>query len=348
MKLNVLAPCLLALALNTIANAAYDGLSPTPAPTARTTAAPSSGSGELADRVVAKVNDSAITLSELEEAVIARRLADPQSRTSSPRQIYEEELASLIDEELIYQAAKQSGIEAPPEMVAERVKEDLEMLQQSAGSREQLDAMLAGQNLTLDKLKSLMQRRQTRELTIVRAITSRFTITEADVKEFEAALRAQGQSAMGYGLRHILIAVPKGATATQVSQLREEAYQAALKAQTEMSFGEAARQFSQDAATREIGGDLGYVAEGSMMPELERVVKALKVGQVSQPVRSETGWHVFKLESLRSPRKALFVRRFEEERQKMTEQLRRTMTVETQMEFLEQIPKEPVQGQPQG
>jgi len=315
---------LLFLCLSPLAHAAYDGLA----------------TGVLTDRVVAKVNDQALTLSELDEAVVERRLADPDSRALPRRQLYEEELSRLIDEELIYQAATEAGVEAPPEMVAARVKESVDSLQQAAGSPEAMEAMLAAQGLTRESLQQLIQRREARQIVIVRAITARFTITEADVKEFEQAMRASGEAAIGYQLRHILIAVPETATPEEVRRARDQAFEAALKAQTEMTFAEAAQAFSQDALTRDLGGDLGYVAEGSMMPTLEKAVKELRVGQISQPVRSDTGWHVFKLENVSSPRKMLYARRFEEERLRMLAQLRRTMTIETQMEFLQAIPQE--------
>ncbi len=329
MNMRSLIVALFLIAACSSAHAAYDG-----------TSRPTAQREMLADRVVAKVNNAAITLSELEEARIERGLADPESRTRPRREIYEEELARLIDDELIYQIASQNKIDAPPEMVVARVKEIVASLDQALGSRENVEAMLAEQGLTLEKLKELIQKREEKNIVIMRAVSSRFTITEADVKEFEGELLARGEAPAGYLLRHILIAVPKDASAEEVNALREQIYKIAVETQGEMSFAEAARMYSQDAKTRDSGGDLGYVAEGSMMPELERVVKKLEIGQVSQPVRSETGWHVFKLENVRSARKMLFAKRFEEERLNLIAQLRRTMTVETQMEFLDELPEE--------
>jgi peptidyl-prolyl cis-trans isomerase SurA len=295
--------------------------------------------GELADRVVAKVNNTAITLSELEEAVVERRLGDPQAQKMTRRELYEEELARLIDDELIYDLAMQNKIEAPDEMVAARVKEVVTNLEKTVGSRDQLNEFLAAQGLTLEKLQQIIGRREKKQIAIVRAISSRFTLTESDVKEFERELHAKGQAPVGYHLRQILIRCPKDAPPQEAKRAREHAFQVALEVQQGLAFEDAARQYSDDSETAPLGGDLGYVSEGSMMPTLEQAIRALKVGQISQPVRSETGFHVFKLENIRSTRKILFAKRFEEERQNMVNELRRTQTIETQMEFLKDIPE---------
>ncbi len=303
--------------------------------------------GELADRQIAKVGNTAITLSELQEAVVERRLADPQSDSVPQRQLFEEELTRLIDDELIYQAAEQNKIKAPEEMVAARVKEITDSLEKSIGSQPKLEAWLAEQNLTLDKLKQLIARREEKQIAIMRAVSSRFTMTEADVKQFESTLKASNEPTGGYYLHHILIKCDPNADAATAKSAKERAFQAALAAQTKMTFEEAARQYSEDDSTRESGGNLGYVPEGAMMPELEQAVKAMKPGQISQPVRSATGFHVFLLENNRTPRKILYAKKFEEARLAMLAELRRTRNIETQMDFLKDIPEKTPASQPE-
>ncbi|MBE7094268.1 peptidylprolyl isomerase PrsA [Bacillus cereus] len=61
------------------------------------------------------------------------------------------------------------------------------------------------------------------------------------------------------------------------------------------SFEELAKQESQDLLSKEKGGDLGYFSSGRMAPEFETAAYKLKVGQISNPVKSPNGYHIIKL-----------------------------------------------------
>lgn len=60
-------------------------------------------------------------------------------------------------------------------------------------------------------------------------------------------------------------------------------------------FGSLAKEFSQDIATKEKAGDIGYFKEGDMVQAFQDAARKLKVGEVSQPVKTEFGYHVIKL-----------------------------------------------------
>lgn len=63
------------------------------------------------------------------------------------------------------------------------------------------------------------------------------------------------------------------------------------------SFEDAAKEFSEDTATRDNGGDLGWFNRGAMVPEFEDAVFKLKAGEMTQePVKTEFGFHIIKLE----------------------------------------------------
>ncbi|AJH60461.1 Foldase protein prsA 2 [Bacillus cereus 95/8201] len=61
------------------------------------------------------------------------------------------------------------------------------------------------------------------------------------------------------------------------------------------SFEELAKQESQDLLSKEKGGDLGYFNSGRMAPEFETAAYKLKIGQISNPVKSPNGYHIIKL-----------------------------------------------------
>jgi|GEM_PF-6319737 len=66
----------------------------------------------------------------------------------------------------------------------------------------------------------------------------------------------------------------------------------------ELSFFEAARTMSDDAQSAGLGGDLGWFELSSARPEFARVLAKLRSGEVSEPVQTELGYHLLKLEAV--------------------------------------------------
>jgi len=65
-------------------------------------------------------------------------------------------------------------------------------------------------------------------------------------------------------------------------------------------FAELARQKSKDPGAAAEGGDLGYFTKDQMVPEFAEVAFKLDKGQVSEPVKTQFGWHIIKVEDKRS------------------------------------------------
>jgi len=98
-------------------------------------------------------------------------------------------------------------------------------------------------------------------------------------------------------LRHILRRLPQGAQENEVQQARQDLEAAAAKLKKGADFATLARQQSQDPGSAQIGGDLGWVQRGQTVPDFENAALALKPGQVSEPVRTEFGLHLVKMEA---------------------------------------------------
>src|SRR5262249_19871792 len=61
-----------------------------------------------------------------------------------------------------------------------------------------------------------------------------------------------------------------------------------------------ARQYSQDPTTNLLGGDLGYFVKGQMIPEIDQVAFSLPKGSLSQPLNTQFGWHLVRVEDRRT------------------------------------------------
>ncbi|MGC8837598.1 MAG: peptidylprolyl isomerase [Anaerolineae bacterium] len=69
-------------------------------------------------------------------------------------------------------------------------------------------------------------------------------------------------------------------------------------------FAAVAKEFSQDTSTKDQGGDLGWFPRGRMVPEFEEAAFSLPVGEVSEPVKTQYGYHIIKVEE-RDPNRPL-------------------------------------------
>lgn len=109
------------------------------------------------------------------------------------------------------------------------------------------------------------------------------TVTEEEMKkayDTESAKVAQTERVRA---RHILVAS------------EQEAKQIRARLQKGEKFEDLAKQYSLDGS-KEYGGDLGYFTAPEMVPEFSKAAFALKPGEVSQPVKTDFGWHIIKME----------------------------------------------------
>lgn len=96
---------------------------------------------------------------------------------------------------------------------------------------------------------------------------------------------------------HILIIAdaspssPTGLTDEQAKKLAEKIYK---KAKAGEDFSGLAKKYSQDTSTKDKGGNLGWFKKGEMVPEFEKASFALKIGQISNPIKTQFGYHIIK------------------------------------------------------
>lgn len=130
--------------------------------------------------------------------------------------------------------------------------------------------------------------------------------------------------------RHILIQVARDADDAEVEARRAQAQDALDQLAAGADFAELARDLSDDAGTRESGGDLGFFGRGQMVPAFEEAAFALEPGQTSELVRTDFGFHVIRVEE----RQAAQRRRFEEVREELAEELLQREARETRARTL--------------
>jgi peptidyl-prolyl cis-trans isomerase D len=136
-------------------------------------------------------------------------------------------------------------------------------------------------------------------------------------------------------VRHILVKVARDAQEAEVDAARAKAEATLARVREGADFAEVAAEVSQDEASREAGGELGFVPRGQLAPELDQAAFSLPSGSLADVLRSDQGFHVLRVDERREAgarpladvrdeiaRSLLTTRRAEERARDAAEQLR--------------------------
>jgi peptidyl-prolyl cis-trans isomerase C len=130
-----------------------------------------------------------------------------------------------------------------------------------------------------------LKRRALRELYFEKVIKA--GVTDADARKIYDEQVKLLKPEEEVSARHILVD-----TEAEAKALKEKIDKGA-------DFAQLAKENSKDPGSKEDGGNLGYFGHGQMVPQFEEVVFKLKKGEVSDPVKTQFGWHLVKLEDRR-------------------------------------------------
>lgn len=203
----------------------------------------------------------------------------------------------LVDQKLIEGAVTEAGIvvtDADVDQKLDEVRAEFaEASEEIYGERRTLDAMIAEMGISTEELRDSISQ----SIAIERLLEARGMAapTEAEVREFYEQNQEFFTQPEQVEARHILIRVEPEAP----EEAWEEARQRALAVHAEVTadgadFEELARTRSEGPSAPE-GGALGTFARGRMVPEFEEAAFALQPSQISEPVRTQFGWHIIQV-----------------------------------------------------
>jgi peptidyl-prolyl cis-trans isomerase D len=120
-------------------------------------------------------------------------------------------------------------------------------------------------------------------------------VTDADVEAAYKARRSQFEQPARTKVSHVLIKVPAvgGSAAEDQAKARAETTLARIRGGAD--FAQVAKETSEDPSTASRGGDLGLIAAGELVPEVDKAIQSLKPGELGGPVRSPFGYHILKV-----------------------------------------------------
>jgi peptidyl-prolyl cis-trans isomerase SurA len=254
---------------------------------------PTAEDDEISDRIIAVVNNDAITLNELIESVAVYRAENRGGGGPSDEDLRKESLARLIDNRLQLQEADREKITVDE---AELNEEFLDRIKRyNVKNEEEFEKLVRAQGVTLESIKKRLRDGLKVSKLVRRKVTGRISVTEDEISQYVEENRSKLETGLSYHARHILIP-PEVESDTGWEAARIKADMLAVQLSDGADFSELARQHSRDATAKD-GGDLGTLKRGELSQEVEGAILVLKVGEISRPFRSPLGYHVFRLES---------------------------------------------------
>lgn len=227
--------------------------------------------------VVATVDGEKITKDELYDALV---------NTAGP-----DIIEALIDQKIVEAEIKKEDVKVSDE----EIDAEVERFVAETGGEEAFQNALAQKGLTIDDFKKDV----VQFLSIRKLMEPRVEVTDAEVKEHFEENKMMYNTDEEVEARHILVDDEKLAN-DLYEQLNDGA-----------DFAELAQEHSKDGSAVE-GGNLGFFPRGQMVPEFEEKAFTQEVGVISEPVKSEFGYHIIETLDKKEEKEAVFEEHIEE------------------------------------
>jgi len=237
---------------------------------------------------VATVNGESVGRADFEQELARETAGEPLESPPTPEQaelVKRTLLDTLIERTLLMQAARQANIQVSPEEVDRRV-----MRVSSDYPAEGFSEALSQGQLTMAELKQKTLQSLSIERLFEQHVYPRVAVTEEELRDYYEAHKDE-------------LAEPEQVRAAQiVVKGVDEARRIQAQLKEGKKFGDLARKYSLSADAK-VGGDLGFFPRGVMPEKFDEVAFSLGVGQTSDVVETEYGFHLFKVVEKKPARK---------------------------------------------
>lgn len=236
-------------------------------------------------RVVARVNDDAITDFDLSQRVLfAIKTSGLQDSPDLRQRMAPQMLRQMIDERLQVQDSKKLGVKPTESEIQNRYTE----IERAAGlGRGQFRQYLQSVGITPEIATQQIEAQIAWAKIIRRKVRSQVDVSEAEVDDAMNRMRSNvGKTETR--VAEIFVPVDR---ADSVDEGKRSADRIMEQLRRGAPFAAVAQQFSQGASAA-AGGDLGWVLPGALDPSLEAAIERVQPRTFSEAVRSGSGWHI--------------------------------------------------------
>lgn len=241
----------------------------------------------VVDRVVAVVNDEIITMSDLQ------REGAKKTGLTDERLILED----MIDRKLQIAAAKRTGMDVTDKELNDTIAD---IMKRNSMDSRQFEAALAKEGLTLEQYKAELREQLTLSRVFNKYVRSGIAVDEAEMRAYYERNSKSFSLPEEIRVRHIFLKLQDKASPAQQKAVREKAQSVYDLAKKGESFAGLVKKYS-DAETAAHDGDLGFLQRGNAIPEIEEAARTLKPGEIAGPLQCGGGYHIIRVEDVRTP-----------------------------------------------
>lgn len=207
-------------------------------------------------------------------------------------QLRREAMDLLIEQTLVGQAAEKAGIEVDPAEVDKHI-EDLRSVYNSDDS---FRLKLKDDGFTEESYRDHIARMTAAKIFLDRIRIDAADISDAELQRYYRENEARLTLPERVRVRHILLTWKPLGTQDDRAAIRKQMEPILERARNGEDFAALAKEFSDDYATKNSGGDTGLFTRGTMVPAFEEVAFSLEPGEISDPVETVFGVHILRLE----------------------------------------------------
>lgn len=245
------------------------------------------------NRIAAVVNEDVVTAQELQARTetVVRQLREAGTRLPSRDVLEKQVLDRIIIERLQLERAQQMGVRVDDEAVNGVVAN---IAKENGLPLNQFRKVLERDGYDFAEFRENIRREMTLSQLHRRIVQNRVKVTEQEARNYLERASARQDMNTEYRLAHILVAVPQTPSPAQVQAAKQKAQDILDKLRQGADFGQIAVAYS-DGQQALKGGDLGWRKTGQLPTLFSDLVVNMKPGQVSDLIRSPSGFHILKL-----------------------------------------------------
>ena len=244
-------------------------------------------------RIVAVVNDDIISAHDVEtRSVLTMVTSGIGNNPDMRKRIAPQVLRALIDERIQIQEALRAGVAVTEKDVNDAIGRIEQNNRLKPGD---LEKVLSQAGVSIPALMGQIRAGIAWQKLVNRKLRPQVQISEDEITEKLEALKAR-QGSPEHLISEIFLPLDNP---EQEEEVRSTALNLIQQMQRGTNFAAIAQQFSKTASAAS-GGDIGWVQDGQLEPELEEAVKAIRPGEVTQPIRTAGGFYVLGLRGRRS------------------------------------------------
>jgi peptidyl-prolyl cis-trans isomerase SurA len=264
---------------------------PQAAPSPAATDADAGSSSEVVDRIVATIDGEPVTLVELRtfaDQVRERAHNGGGEAPADDRAMLDE----LVLEKILRKQVAAQGVAATDQQIDAYIAS---IKERNHLDDAQLKEALTQQGLTWDQYRDQVRADIERAALINKEIRNKVNVSPEEIERYYKEHLDEYGTKPKVHVRLISFLLPPGAGPEQKAAIRADAERVRAEAASGKDFAALAKAHSQGPGADD-GGDIGEVERGQMQPAFEKAVFALKPGEVSEVVETDSGFHIFKVE----------------------------------------------------